>query len=42
LNGRIGAHELGYGEKFLKRTFSDRMLMPILTLKIIRTLLKIE
>lgn len=42
MNGSLGAHDLGYGEKFLKRTFEDRFLVPVIGLKIVKTLLKIE
>lgn len=42
LNGRFSAHDLGHGEKFLKRVYEDRFLLPIIGLKITRTLLRIE
>ena len=42
LNGRIGAHDLGHGEKFLSKTFNDRFLVPVIGLKTTWTLLDIE
>ena len=42
MNSVLGAHDLGYGEAFLRRTYEDRFLVPVLGTKILKTLIQIE
>lgn len=42
LNGRIDAHQLGYGEKLLRNLFNDRLIVPVVGLKTIRNLIKFD